>query len=262
MRLANQVVLIMGATRDIGKSVAFAAAEAGASVAIADADAVRGTDIQGHLESSGRTAIYCECDNRTEESIQAAIGDAVLHYGNLTSVIVCVDPPAAGDALTLTVEDYDRSVADAVRSAWLAARYAMPFLKQAPHGGIVFVAPTGAPDRAMPASLAHAALASGIAALTRSLAGDFGRFGIRVNAVLADAIETSDWRKEIQSAGGAGAERLARAAQTVPLGRLGRTDEAARVALFLLSEGASFVNGAVIPVDGGKHAQASATFKP
>lgn len=249
MALANHVLLIVGATREIGRSIAFNAAEEGASILVADVDPVRGTELQTQLENSGHSAAFVECDPSSEESVQAVVGEAVLSFGNLTSVVICLPAAAVGNATTIDLEQWSQSALNALRGSAWAARFALPFLKTSTRGSILLVL-TGADSRAAADSFAQSTINSALAGAVRSMAVDLGRHGVRVNAIVADALEPAMLGRPAE--GDAAKAPTVDAAQFVPLGRLGRIDEVARVATFLISDSASFINGTVLPVDGGR----------
>lgn len=249
MALANHVVLIVGATQEIGRSIAFNAAEEGASILVADTDAVRGTELQTQLEDSGHSAAFVEIDLSSEESVQAVVGEAVLSFGNLTSVVVCIPSGARGNATTVDLEQWSQHALAALRGSAWAARFALPFLKTSTRGSILVVM-AGTEARAAADAFSQSTINAALGGAVRSLAVDLGRHGVRVNAVVADALEPAALGRPVDTE--AATNPPVDAARCVPLGRLGRIDEVARVATFLISDSASFISGTIVPVDGGR----------
>jgi 3-oxoacyl-[acyl-carrier protein] reductase len=236
-RLEGRRALVTGAARGIGLATARRLAAEGARVAALDL--VEGADAE--------LALLADIGNET--AVARAFGAAAEAFGGLDVVVVnaaiqLVGQDARAGELDLAV--WQRTVDVNLTGAFLTAKHAARALLEAGGGAVVF---TGSPAGAYgiaPGLDAYSASKAGVHGLVRVLAADYGRDGIRVNAVWPGLMETpmNDWWLHDP-------ERRAEAERSVPLGRIGRAEEVAAVIAFLCSDDASYVTGAVWAVDGG-----------
>ena len=245
--LQGKVLMITGAASGIGEAAARIAARYGARLALLDRDAERLAEV---ARSCG-DALALPCDVTDADGVQQAVADTEAAYGRLDGAFdnAGVEQQGAGmfpvDAYPLA--DFDRVLGVNLRAQMLLLAAQLPALRRAGGGAIVFTSSVmglyGQPGMA-----AYVASKHGLAGLTKVAALEGARDGIRVNAIAPGAVRTpmlTD-RAFPQNPGYESA-----VAATHPLGRLAEPGEIAEAALWLLSNRASFVTGAVIPVDGG-----------
>ena len=238
LSLRGRVALITGAARGIGAATARALAGAGARVALLDREAAELASVAAETGGAAFPADVTE-----DAAVRRAVDDVVGRWGRLD--ILVNNAGIVRDAALADVKDEDWSGTLDVnlRGTMLCARAAVPHMKAAGFGRILsatsIVARTGNYGQT-----AYAASKAGIIGLTRTWARELGPKGITANAVAPGFIDT-DMVKSVPAK--VMAELLAR----TPAGRLGRPGEVASVYLFLASELASFINGAVVGVDGG-----------
>ena len=238
LSLRGRVALITGAARGIGAATARAFADAGARVALLDREA---EELEAVARETGGAAF--PADVTDDAAVRRAVGDVVARWGRLD--ILVNNAGIVRDAALADVKDEDWAATLDVnlRAAMLCARAAVPHMKAAGFGRILsatsIVARSGNYGQT-----AYAASKAGIIGLTRTWARELGPKGITANAVAPGFIDTG-MVKSVPAR--VMAELLAR----TPAGRMGRPDEVASVYLFLASDLASFINGAVVGVDGG-----------
>ena len=245
MSSADRVVLVNGGASTVGAAISRHMARQGANVVIADEDAAAGGAVQASIEEAGFDASYVNVRHGDEDSIQSLAAETVLAYGAVDVLVNCIDDVGGGDALAVTAEDWQLALDRQLRGSWLACKYALPFLRKSPAPAIVNVTLSEALSSA-PRRLLATTVRGGVLAMTRSLAVDYGPFGIRVNAVCMGLVEDESRAATVSDAA------FEASVRQQPLGRLGRPGEIARVVAFLSSEDASYITGAVIVADGGR----------
>ncbi|MGB7875962.1 MAG: glucose 1-dehydrogenase [Anaerolineales bacterium] len=244
MRFENKVVLITGGTRGIGFATAQLFAREGARVVIVGRDVGRtteaGREVPGRGEA-GNVSVAADCERIVTQTLSL--------YARLDVLVNCAGVIFRNRTVEQTSEEeWDTTFDVNVKGTFLMSKYALPALRET-KGCIVNVSSYVGLVGFAGAS-AYAASKAAILNLTRSMALDHAREGIRVNAVCPGSVDTDMIHTAWQQFGDV--ERARKLwAEKHPLGRIASTEEVARVILFLASEEASFITGAALPVDGG-----------
>ncbi len=246
-RLDGKRALITGAASGIGAACALRFAQEGASVA--------GIDIQDPADPAWKEATelaakshFALADVRDEALVAAAVGAAREALGGLDVLVNAAGIAGGGPAHLVEEDDWDRVLDVNLKGTWLASKHVIPGMLEAGGGSIIHIASVEGLEGFEGAS-AYNASKGGVVLLTRNMAIDYGRRGIRVNAVCPGFIETPLLESVLgDPAMATYRERIREAHQ---LGRLGKPVEIAQAALFLASDEASFVSGVALPVDGG-----------
>lgn len=234
--LSDRVIFITGAASGIGQATADAARRAGAHVV--------GADIQG-IENMAALDLALTLDVTNPDAMADAVQRILEAFGRIDGLVTSAGISPVGSATTLSLDDWHRTLAINVTGTMLAARAVLPTMIAAGKGSIVTLSSiygmTGGQG-----NTAYNVSKGGVLQLTRSLAADYGAAGIRVNALSPGFIETP-----LTHSLHADSPVRSSFIDMHLLKRPGRPEEVAKAAIFLLSDDASFITGANIPVDGG-----------
>jgi NAD(P)-dependent dehydrogenase (short-subunit alcohol dehydrogenase family) len=263
-RVADKVAIVVGGgqtpgeTIGNGRATALLLAREGAQVVVADRSLASAEDTVAMIREKGGDAAALEVDVTQEDSVKRLIAETVQRYrtldilhNNVGASIALGDAPAD----KMTVEAFDRSFAVNFKSAWLAAKHALPVMRE--RGGSIVNISSLAALEAYPL-VGYKTMKAALLALTQNLAAANARYLVRVNAILPGLMNTP---MAIEARVGQGVlsreEVIAARNRRVPLGRqMGSAWDVAYAALFLHSDEAKFISGALLPVDGA----ASASF--
>jgi 3-oxoacyl-[acyl-carrier protein] reductase len=244
--LSNRVYVVTGGSRGLGRAGAEALVADGAQVVISGRDEATVTATQQSLGGSDH-ALGLAGDLADPEHTGRLIATAVARYGKCDGALISVGGPTPGTVLN-TPEDAWRAAFETVFLG--ALRVARAVADSAESGGsIAFVLSTSV--RSPLSGLAiSGGLRPGLAMTAKSLADELGPRGIRVNGLLPGRFDT-ERTKELDATGGRAVSTRREQEKAIPLGRYGEPAEFGKVAAFVLSPAASFINGAMIPIDGG-----------
>jgi meso-butanediol dehydrogenase / (S,S)-butanediol dehydrogenase / diacetyl reductase len=251
-RFEGKVALITGAASGQGRAAALLFAEEGARVVVSDVNGDGAEEVAGEIKSSGGEAVAVATDVSREVEVKAMIEAAIEAFGRLDVLFNNAGVGySAADRFTMASvvetpeEDWDAVLAINLKGVAMGCKHAIPVMERQGGGAIVNNASINALVGLSGAD-AYTAAKGGVVSLTRVLAVDWGPKGIRVNCMCPGGVDTPMIAPAIADEAVLGFMR-----ESTPLGRLARPEETARVALFLASEEASYLNGAVFPVDGG-----------
>jgi NAD(P)-dependent dehydrogenase (short-subunit alcohol dehydrogenase family) len=256
-RLEGKVAIVTGAGSGIGQAAARLFAREGASVLCADV-AASVDDTASTIAAAGGQARAVRCDVANSASVRSMVDACLEAFGPPGVLYANAGVGGVGDAVDTTEEEWHRVLSVNLTGVWLCSKYVLPHMTAAGAGAIVNQASIGGMV-GVPRVAAYAAAKAGVIGLTRQMALDFGPAGVRVNAIAPGTVPTPLVQGIWES--GAGLveaatldERVELAARLYPLRRLGTPEQIANVALFLASDDAAWVTGAVYVVDGGKTA--------
>lgn len=249
MKFYGMVSLVTGGGGGIGAAVAGRLAEQGAKVVIADFDAAGGRAVAQSIESAGGQAVFRKVDITDEHSVDGLISGIVNDFGRLD--LAHNNAGILHKAVRLhelSSSDWERSITVNATGTAHCLRAEISAMLEAGSGSIVNTA-SGAGLGAAPNISAYAASKHAVVGLTKAAALEYIREGIRVNAVAPGTVETA------MTAGMPDAQREA-LNELMPMGRMATPNEVAAGVEFLLSPGASYINGVILPIDGGSSASA------
>ncbi|WP_454140874.1 SDR family NAD(P)-dependent oxidoreductase [Microbacterium lacticum] len=241
MRYENTCVVITGAGSGIGETMARRFSAEGAAVVIGDIDAAAGDAVAASLP----TALSLPTDVRSRPQLERLIAAAEKRFGGVDVFINNAMSCTEKSFLDLTPDDVQRDIDVTLVGPFLAAQAVIPALRRRGGGVIVNIASVN--GLAYFGNEAYSAAKAGLISLTGSVANQFGKDGIRCVAIAPGTIQTPYWDHRLAE----DPHVFDKAMRWYPLGRLGRRDDIADAALFLASAQASWITGAVIPVDGG-----------
>ncbi len=248
MRLANKVAIITGSAGGMGKAAAELFAREGASVVVTDIAAAEGEETVRGIRDAGGSAIFVKANAANEEDVRRMVDAAIAAFGHVDVLYnnAGIMPAEDGSVTEITEATWDRIMDVNLKSAFLCSKYVIPHMVKQGKGSIINVASFVAFMGCTVPQDAYTASKGGMLALTKSFAVQYGRQGIRCNAICPGPIETPLLRV-LWTSEEARDLRLNR----IPLGRFGEAKDIVYMALYLASDESSWTTGAWLMVDGG-----------
>lgn len=250
-RFNNEVVIVTGGAQGIGRSAALKFAKEGAAVALVDMNDEKGKQTVAEIGKNGGRAEFFHADVSKTADVKSAV-EAIIRslkridvlYNNASIFL----PGKDGAVVDIEEEIWDRIIAVNLRSIYLWSKYVIPHMARAGKGVIINTA-SSCGLVGIPGCDAYSASKGATAALTRSMAVEYGSKGIRVNCIAPAAIKTP--MLEASDLGNTTFDEKRFLELRSPIRRYGTPEEIGNIAVFLASEEASYINGAVIVADGG-----------
>lgn len=258
--LTGQVAFVTGGGGGIGRATALCMADMGADVAIIEAIPERCDQVKEMVEARGRKALCIPGNVMDVEALQNAVAVAADTFGRLDILVNNAGGVTRRNFLDLKEKNWRRHIDINLVSNIVATQAAVPVMIEGGRGGSIINVTSIEGSRAAPGYAVYAACKAGINNMTRTLALEFGEYGIRVNTIAPDytvtpgtrgqwagPVDESTWHQPTEA-------QIDSVRRRIPAGRAGIDEECGRVAVFLASPMASYVNGTIIPVDGGSWA--------
>jgi len=232
--LDGRVAAVTGGAQGIGLAIALLLADQGARVFALD---VRLPDEADRVPGLG----YVQCDVGDEASVNAAFSEIERLSAPVEILVINAGVLRQSGFEEITISDWDLTLRVNLTAAMMCSQRVLPAMRAAGYGRVVCIGSSAGKQGGGPGLAAYAASKAGILSLTKSLAKEYSRFGVTVNAIAPAAIETEMIR---DLAGFSGTD-------AIPLGRLGQPDEIAAAVAFLSSAAAAFITGEILDVNGG-----------
>jgi NAD(P)-dependent dehydrogenase (short-subunit alcohol dehydrogenase family) len=249
MRLEHKVALITGGTSGIGEATAALFAREGAKVTITGRDEKRGHAVADKIVSDGGKGIFIRSDVRKEEECRRAVDETLRAFGGLDILFNNAGVFYPHTTVECTEEEWDLQMDINLKGTFLMSKVALPHMIEK-RRGVIINNSSGWGIAGGDAAVAYCASKGGVVLLTKAMAIDHGRQGIRVNCLCPGDVDTPMLPEDARLRGLKWDDYLAGCANR-PLGRIGTTEEIAKAALFLASDDSSFMTGAALVVDGG-----------
>jgi meso-butanediol dehydrogenase/(S,S)-butanediol dehydrogenase/diacetyl reductase len=249
-RLAGKTALITGAGTGIGRAIALAMAREGARIALAARRREPLESVAAEIAAAGGASLAIECDVTSRSSVETALATAVKRFGTVNVVVNNAGAAVVADAEKTSDENWRRILDVNLTGTFLMSRAALPELRKAGGGAIVNIGSVlglvARKDRA-----AYCAAKGGVTLLTKAMALDHAHEKIRVNCICPSIVETPLGAASLAGSSSDPDEARRIRAREIPLGRLGKPEDVAELAVYLASDEADWVTGAAWPIDGG-----------
>jgi meso-butanediol dehydrogenase / (S,S)-butanediol dehydrogenase / diacetyl reductase len=248
-RLEGKVALITGGGTGIGRAIALAFAREGAKLAVAGRRKEKLYETIREMEKQGGQGLAIVCDVAKAQDATHAVREAVKNFGRLDVLVNNAGVLHASTIEGISETEWDRLMAINLKGPFLMCRAALPEFRKAGGGSIINVGSVlglvAMKDRA-----AYCASKGGVTLLTKAMALDHAHENVRSNCICPSIVETELVQGLFSASEEGKALRKARIGQ-IPLGRMGRPEDVAELAVFLASDESSWLTGAAIPLDGG-----------
>jgi 3-oxoacyl-[acyl-carrier protein] reductase len=249
LTLNGKVAIVTGGSQGIGKAISLGFAQCGAAVCIADINPASAEDVAAQIRASGRRSIALQVDVTDNGQVSGMVEKAKEAYGRIDILVNNAGGASGptfgiGRVLKISERDWDDTIAVNLKSVFLCTRAVAGIMLEQKMGNIINMASTTGqfPWAGMPA---YSAAKAAVINLTKSLAMEFAPY-VRVNAIAPGLVETPRTSKNRRP------EQLGQLLTNVPLGRMGKPEEVADIAIYLASDVAEWVTGTVVDFNGGQ----------
>ncbi|KPV43073.1 beta-ketoacyl-ACP reductase [Alicyclobacillus ferrooxydans] len=245
----GKVAVVTGAGRGIGAATAKRLAADGAKVAVFDVKEEFTAATVEAIQAAGGEAVGYGCDVSNAAAVEQAIGDVVARFGRLDILVNNAGVIRDNLLFKMSEDDWDTVMNVHLKGSFLCSRAAQKYMVQQRYGKIVNTSSTSALGNRGQAN--YSAAKAGLQGFTKTLAIELGPYGVNVNAVAPGFIVTDMTKQTAERVGVDFEENQRRAAERIPVRRVGQPEDIANVVAFLVSDEASFVSGQTLYVNGG-----------
>ena len=242
--LRGKVAVVTGGGSGLGKAISLLFAERGASIAVADIDPDKAEEVRNEIETNGGTAAGVPVDVTSVSQVQDAVGVIREEFGTIHILVNCAGINEFKPVYEFSTEEWEKIRAVNLDGPWHISQAVLPAMMEQRYGKIVNIA-SAAGIRATPHAAPYSTAKHGLVGLTKTFAVDLGPFNINVNCICPASVDSPLLRASTSEA------YRQRMIERLPLGRLGKAADIAHAALFLASDAAAWITGAILPVDGG-----------
>ncbi len=247
--LDGKVAMITGAAAGIGLGTAKVLAQSGAAIALLDIDEAGGMDAAKEIERLGGVAKYYQCDVTSNAACSRTTEDVANDFGRIDILVNNAGIAVRKNILDLSEDDWDRSNDVNLKGVYLLSRHVIPHMIKNGGGSIINTG-SGWSLKGGPDAVSYCASKGGVLNMTRAMAIDHGKDGIRVNCICPGDVDTGLLRGEAAQLGADETEFMREAANR-PLNRVGVPEDVGKAVLFFAGDMSSWVTGAFLVVDGG-----------
>ncbi len=251
-RLDGRVAVVTGAASGLGRAIAVGLAQHGARVATLDIDLEGLDETAAEARDVGSETLALRCDVTSESDVEAVFGRVAAELGGIDILVNDAFTPVIARPHELELASWDKAVAVNLTGYFLCARAAGRRMIAQRRGGAIInlssIAGTSALGRG---NFAYSVTKGGVVQMTRELAVEWGRYGIRVNAIQPVQFRTKGLQARLDDPTVDGKMLLKRFESAIPLGRIGEPPDIVGPVVFLASDAAAMVTGSLLPVDGG-----------
>ncbi len=247
MDFSGKTVIVTGAGAGMGMASAWAFAKQGASLVV-NSLSDSALKVCNELKAQGYPAVFVKGDASDAEAAKLIIDTAVNTYGHIDVLVNAAGVVANGSVEQCDEETWDNSMKVNVKSVYLSSRFAMPYLRHTK--GVIVNITTSVAIKGVPNRAVYSATKGAILSLSRSMAAEYIREGVRVNCVCPGTVESASFKRRV-AASSDPEQAMKDFVSRQPMGRLGTPEELAEAILFAASPNVTFMTGSNIVVDGG-----------
>ncbi len=246
MRLEGKVALVTGSSRGIGRAIAEAYANEGASIVLNGTDPDALSLVEERIGVIGAKVFSIRADVSNAEEVDDMIGRVVSRFQQIDILVANAGKMFVGSLEEIPVDEWDDALRVNLKSVFLCCKAVIPHMKNQRYGRIITMSSAGGKNPRTITGTHYGVTKAAILYLTKRIANDYGRYGIAANCICPGPVDT-DMSRSFPK------EVLDGFTEQIPLGRIGSPEDVAKVAVFLGSRDADYITGEVIDVNGGSY---------